>query len=224
MERVFIRCSRLEERPVGRRWTPDGRYTSFWLGPNLAGGYGADIWAIRETKSFFGKIDREPIQLTLDHWDSSPSPSLARTGREFSPRVTYRTANWRGTMSPLNIGLPFLSASRHLTWTSPGMGSGLPTSPTRRDRFWRSRADGSQRLQLASPEIRIRMPRWSPDGKQIAFTGKVSGQPYQLYVVSAEGGERGNHWSRGNCDDIEPMWSPDGNSLAFDSDREHRAK
>jgi dipeptidyl aminopeptidase/acylaminoacyl peptidase len=80
--------------------------------------------------------------------------------------------------------------------------------------LWRSRVDGSQRLQLASPEIRIRMPRWSPDGKQIAFTGQVSGQPFQIYVVSAEGGNAEQLVQR-SCDDIDPTWSPDGNSLVF---------
>lgn len=76
--------------------------------------------------------------------------------------------------------------------------------------LWRSRADGSQRVQLTSPEIRIRLPRWSPDGKQIAFTGHVSGQPFQIYVVSAEGGKAEQLVQR-NCDDMDPTWSPDGN-------------
>jgi Tol biopolymer transport system component len=37
--------------------------------------------------------------------------------------------------------------------------------------LWRIAADGSQRLQLTAPPMRVSAPHWSPDGKQIAFFG-----------------------------------------------------
>ncbi|HAF23382.1 MAG TPA: hypothetical protein DCK93_10830, partial [Blastocatellia bacterium] len=49
----------------GGRWTPDGRYYVFMVGGDMKIGRGANIWALRETESFFGKTDRTPIQLTF---------------------------------------------------------------------------------------------------------------------------------------------------------------
>ena len=49
--------------------------------------------------------------------------------------------------------------------------------------LWRSRADGSDRLQLTFPPLRAGLPRWSPDGKQIAFTVVLHGQGLKTYLV-----------------------------------------
>jgi Tol biopolymer transport system component len=197
----------------GGRWTPDGRYYIFLVGSDLAGGYGADIWVIRETKSFFGKVDREPIQLTFGPLGFFP-PVFSPDGKRIFTEGYLPHGELARYDVPTEHWVPFLSgiSASDVDFSRDGKWVTYVTYPE--GPLWRSRADGSQRLQLASPEIRIRMPRWSPDGKQIAFTGKVSGQPYQLYVVSAEGGNAEPLVQR-NCDDIEPMWSPDGNSLAF---------
>jgi Tol biopolymer transport system component len=80
--------------------------------------------------------------------------------------------------------------------------------------LWRSRADGSQRLQLTSPPMEAMYPRWSPDGKHIAFPGKLPGQPWKIYVASADGGDP-QQLSLGNRNVTDPDWSPDGNQLVF---------
>jgi Tol biopolymer transport system component len=80
--------------------------------------------------------------------------------------------------------------------------------------LWRSKADGSEPLQLTSPPLHATQPRWSPDGTHIAFMGQQPGEPFSIYVIPAEGGNPeqlipGDH--RGS----DPNWSPDGNSLLF---------
>jgi Tol biopolymer transport system component len=198
----------------GGRWTPDGRYYVFLVGGFPQGGY-PDIWAIRETKNFFGKVDREPIQLTFGPLGFFP-PVFSPDGKRLfamgylphndSLRYDLTTKHW--------VPVPFLSglSASDVDFSKDGKWVTYVTLPD--GRLWRSRADGSQRVQLASPEIRSRLPRWSPDGKQIAFTGLVSGQAAQVYVVSAEGGEAEQLVHR-NCNDFDPTWSPDGNRLAF---------
>jgi dipeptidyl aminopeptidase/acylaminoacyl peptidase len=83
--------------------------------------------------------------------------------------------------------------------------------------LWRSRADGSQKLQLTSTGLWAGLPRWSPDGKWIAFTGqRAAGARLSISRVSVDGGaaevlatpEPGlDHW--------DVCWLPEGHSVVF---------
>jgi Periplasmic component of the Tol biopolymer transport system len=80
--------------------------------------------------------------------------------------------------------------------------------------MWRSKVDGTQKLQLVSPPMQAYLPRWSPDGKQIAFFGHPPSEPWQIYVVPTEGGAPELIY-RSQTNLADPSWSPDGKSLAF---------
>jgi Tol biopolymer transport system component len=56
--------------------------------------------------------------------------------------------------------------------------------------LWRSRPDGTERLQLTASMDDIEDPRWSPDGRHIAFSGYIRKlrKPGSIYVISADGG------------------------------------
>ena len=54
--------------------------------------------------------------------------------------------------------------------------------------LWRSRLDGTDRLQLTSSPMAAFLPRWSPDGSQIAFFGGTSLETLRIYLVPAAGG------------------------------------
>jgi hypothetical protein len=41
--------------------------------------------------------------------------------------------------------------------------------------LWKSKSDGSQRIQLTNPPLSVRLPSWSPDGQQIVFYAFSSG-------------------------------------------------
>jgi dipeptidyl aminopeptidase/acylaminoacyl peptidase len=71
---------------------------------------------------------------------------------------------------------------------------------------------GSPR-QFTSGEHRDSDPRWSPDGRRLAFVSDRSGKN-QIYVIDADGGEprRLTDLSRGARN---PVWSPDGRRIAF---------
>jgi Tol biopolymer transport system component len=58
------------------------------------------------------------------------------------------------------------------------------------------------------------LPRWSPDGKQIAFFGHPPGEPFQLYLVAAQGGTPQLLYQT-STNSADPNWSPDGKSLVF---------
>ena len=79
-------------------------------------------------------------------------------------------------------------------------------------------AGGAAREITAGP--RDSSPRWSPDGKQIAFVRSIDKdgrpQPAQIYLLSMDGGEARplTDLPKGAGD---PTWSPDGRSIAFSS-------
>jgi dipeptidyl aminopeptidase/acylaminoacyl peptidase len=82
--------------------------------------------------------------------------------------------------------------------------------------LWRSRVDGSERLQLSDPPTQVLYPRWSPDGKQIAFYGERPGEPDKIYTISANGGPPQQLLPDEALPHYEPGWSPDGNTLLFE--------
>ncbi len=61
-------------------------------------------------------------------------------------------------------------------------------------------------------------PRWSPDGRRIAFTSNRGGS-YNLFVMDADGGNVARLTDHGG-NDRDPVWLPDGQSLVFSSDRD----
>jgi hypothetical protein len=77
--------------------------------------------------------------------------------------------------------------------------------------LWRSRADGSDRLQLTYPPMVVEFPRISPDGTKVAFSTEGG----NAYVASMENGKPQIIIDNTLGQPVAPDWSPDGNLLAF---------
>jgi dipeptidyl aminopeptidase/acylaminoacyl peptidase len=78
--------------------------------------------------------------------------------------------------------------------------------------LWRSRADGSSRQQLTTPDTGVILsPKWSPDGRFILFNAwQVDSRKEdykQIYVIPAEGGSPLLLVS-GKFEPADPTWSP----------------
>jgi Tol biopolymer transport system component len=80
--------------------------------------------------------------------------------------------------------------------------------------LWRSNVTGSERVQLSFPPMRAFLPRWSPDGQQIAFIGTTTGDHWTNFVIPAQGGVA-RQMIRGNDETADATWMPDNKSIVF---------
>ena len=199
-------------------WTPDGKY--FLFSSSHGGTYGLDtmyvtanIWAIRESSGFFQRSAPQPTQLTagpMNTGSTRPSKDGKRlfiTGwQERGQLVRYDGKSHQFVPYLSGISAEGLGFSRDGEWVA------YVTLPD--GTLWRSKVDGSQRLQLSFPPMQAALARWSPDGKRIAFMARVPGKPWKISLVSAEGGSP-EQLLPGERNEAIPAWSPDGNLLAF---------
>jgi len=190
-------------------WTADGRYFVF----SSSRGGTSNIWALRETEGLFRKATRVPVQLTTGPM-SCYKPLPSQDGRKLfvvgsRPRgelIRYDQKSSQFVPYLSGISADWLAFSRDQEWIA------YTTYPEAV--LWRSKLSGGQRLQLSFSPVKAVLPRWSPDGKQIAFVG-VTGKNWTIYLVSAEGGSPVRLVPDDNLQETDPDWSPDGNSIVF---------
>jgi eukaryotic-like serine/threonine-protein kinase len=188
-------------------WTPNGKYFIFEstrIGQT-------HIWGVPVSGGVFRKAG--PTELTSGPM-SYFSPVASVDGKKLFvigsqmrgelERFNKSTQQFETYLSGLSAeGVDFSKDGRWVVYTS---------FPERS--LWRRRVDGSERLQLTFPPMRVDLPRWSPDGKQIAFTGWLPGKSPKNYLVSADGGVPKQLVSADQSEG-DPNWSPDGSSLVF---------
>src|SRR5216684_1046456 len=199
-------------------WTQDGKY--FLFSSSHGGTFGlntdyitGNIWVIREKPSFFERAGSQPTQLT-----AGPMNTGGTCPSKDGKRLFVRGWQERGQLARYDARsqqfLPYLSgiSAEGLGFSRDGEWVAYVTLPD--GALWRSSVDGSQRLQLSFPPMRAGVPRWSPDGKQIAFMAMMPGKPWKISLVSAEGGSA-QQLLPGERNEVGPDWSLDGNSLVF---------
>jgi Tol biopolymer transport system component len=195
------------------RWSPDGRYYVF-TGVLSAGA--VDIFALRESSTLFRKKLAEPMRLTFGPSQffspvvSTDEKIIFSKGKlESGELVRYDRVSRQFVPLLGGISASHVSFSRDGKWVSY---VSIPDG-----HLWRSRVDGTDKLQLTFGENFAALPRWSPDGKLLAFVlWTLDGHPARSFLISADGGSPKlllpNIASSGT-----PDWSPDGNQIVFDT-------
>jgi Tol biopolymer transport system component len=80
---------------------------------------------------------------------------------------------------------------------------------------WMTSWDGSQTIRVTSSPESESSPRWSPDGRYLAFvSGRQEGKGGQIWLLDRRGGEAQRITTiKGGVDDY--VWSPDSKRLAL---------
>jgi len=189
-------------------WSPDGRYYFF-----LSGAQGGNIWALRQTERLFSNSTSEPLQLTagpMQFGALAPSPN--------GKKLFADGFQARGELVRYDFGshqfVPFLSgiSAGELAFSTDGKWIAYVSYPQRI--LWRSRVDGSDRLQLTFPPIVAALPRWSPDAAQLAFLDMEPGNRWKILLLSAEGGAP-QEMLAGDLFQADAEWSPDGKHMVY---------
>ena len=194
------------------KWTSDGRYFIF----SRAFGLRSDLWALPETMKSGGPTqNHEPIQLTAGPLDFQfPLPARDRNDI-FAIGSTYRAEVVRYDKKRDEF-VPYLSgiSAEDLSFSRDGQWVAYASYPD--GILWRSRVDGSEKIQLSFPPMRAGGPRWAPDGKQIAFIAVLPGGVMNIYLIPSGGGSA-EHLLPSDRGQMDVDWSPDGKSLVFGS-------
>jgi eukaryotic-like serine/threonine-protein kinase len=188
------------------QWTPNGRYFVFQSSFN--------IWALEEKRDWFGKVKKQPVQLT-----SGPMAFFSPLPSKDGKKLFVGAALPRGELSRYDAKsvqfVPFLSgiSADSVSFSKDGQWVAYAAYPE--STLWRSKLDGSQRVQLSYSPLAAVFPSWSPDGKQIVFYGFSQGPKAKLFTVPADGGAPRELIPEDSEEEYDPTWSPDGTRLAF---------
>jgi Tol biopolymer transport system component/predicted Ser/Thr protein kinase len=191
------------------RWTPDGRYYVF----ESASGQGNDIFAVPDSTGFFHRASAVPTRLTNGPLlYSSAVPDLG------GKKLFVQAVQARGELVRYDAGskqfVPFLGGISATDVAFSRDGKWMAYVITAGNTLWRSRVDGSERLQLTYPPAAASLPTWSPDGSQIAYHSAEAGKPWKIFLIPAQGGTS-KELLPADVGEIDATWSPDGSQLAF---------
>jgi Tol biopolymer transport system component len=168
---------------------------------------------MRDKVDPFERASRKPVQLTAGPM-SFLGPDVSRDGKKlFALGIQSKNelVRYDGVSKQF---VPYLSgmSAEGMDFSKDGQSVSYVAIP--QGTLWRSKLDGSERLQLTFPPLQIASPRWSPDGKQIAFMARLPANLWQIYLVPAGGGSPQQVVSDGT-NEGEPEWSPSGNLLVY---------
>jgi len=195
-------------------WTADGRYYIFQASltlPNTSTNMSA-LWALPDSAQGTSVDEPGIVRLTSGSI-SFGNASVSRNDKKM----------WAIGVQPVGEIVKYDVASKKFIPVIPGVSAtDLSFSPDGKwvtyvtvpeGMLWRSRADGTDRLQLTSAG-QSALPVWSPDGKQIAFVNMQPGQSWKLFLVPATGGTQHEVLSESGSQ-MDANWSSDGARLMF---------
>ncbi len=198
-------------------WTADGRYFVFRSR--------RQIWALPR-KSGILPIQPKPVQLTFSPLSLGIIPMLSADGHKLF--VVGRTFGGEAMRYDAKAGqfVPYLGgiSADSFTFSKDGQWVTYVTYPD--GALWRSKVDGSERLQLTYPPSGLfppgyaLTPHWSSDGKRIIFREIQTDSTTKTLEVSADGTSLHVLLPADQVSQHESL-SPDGTKIALSGEANH---
>ncbi len=200
-------------------WLAGGKYFAFSSGVDLRASLAVDarasLWLMQEQEGLLSRTSN-PIQLTtgpiaFDHPVALPAASrvfaIGSQSEYQLLRIDPKTATKTAMLTESGAtDIDFSLDGQWVVYAARESGT-----------LWKSRLDGSGRLELTAKATGAFAPAWSPDEKQILFTGFLLDKQPRLYVVSSKGGTpkpvlpTNNKWASVSGD-----WKTDGRQIVMD--------
>jgi Tol biopolymer transport system component/DNA-binding winged helix-turn-helix (wHTH) protein len=201
-------------------WLASGKYFAFSSGVDLRASLAVDtqasLWLMEESRGLFGRRTGTPLQLTtgpiaFDHPNALPHGNrifVIGSHKEYQllridPKSAVKTAMLAQSGA---TDMDFSLDGQWVVYAARENGT-----------LWKSRIDGTGKVQLTAGATGAFAPHWSPDQRQILFTGFLLDRQPRLYVVSADGGTpksvlpTNNKWASVSGD-----WRTDGRQIVLD--------
>ncbi|MGC2235303.1 MAG: protein kinase [Pyrinomonadaceae bacterium] len=212
---IVAQSEAMDWNPV---WSPDGKFIFF--ASDRAGSM--NVWrvAVDETT---GAANGEP--------EAVPTPSMYVRHFSFSrdgKTLAYIRYETKSNLQSVAFDPQNLKTAGEINWITRGNRqiSSPALSPDGQDYVLRYSSkltqedivifsrDSSNLRYLTDDKFRDRMPRWSPDGKQIAFATDRSGK-YQIWMINADGTNLRQITYTEKTGATAPIFSPDGKQIVF---------
>ncbi len=200
-------------------WLAGGKYFAFSSGVDLRASLAVDtrasLWLMEEQAGLLSRT-RNPVQLTtgpiaFDHPVAMPTADrifVIGTQNEYQLlRIDLKTSSKTAMLT--ESGATDINFSLDGQW--------VVYAARENGTLWKSRLDGTSKVELTAKATGAFAPTWSPDEKQILFTGFLLDKQPRLYVVSSKGGTpkpvlpTNNKWASMSGD-----WRTDGRQIVMD--------
>jgi Tol biopolymer transport system component/DNA-binding winged helix-turn-helix (wHTH) protein len=198
---------------------------------------GPPAWAADNQSILFSA--GPPAVLRIPASGGQPSEVTAAVGPAWRPAVSHRgyrlayqkisaaTSVWQMNLRGADRSGATAPQAHGVVVTDTGRNEGVQVSPDGKKlafmsnrsgsmEIWTSNRDGSNAIQLTALGL-AGTPRWSPDGRSIAFD-RDTGENGGIFIVRIDGGSP-HPLVQGNSGNLVPSWSRDGKSVYFASDR-----
>jgi len=201
-------------------WLAGGRYFAFSSGVDLRASLAVDthanLWLMEENRGLFRSRSGDPVQLTRGPIAFDHPTATAGGSRIFA--IGSHNEYQLLRIDPRTLAKTAMLAESGATDMDFSLdGQWVVYAARENGTLWKSRIDGSNRVQLTAGATGAFAPHWSPDQKEILFTGFLLDRQPRLYVVSAQGGApksvlpSDNKWASVSGD-----WRTDGRQIVLD--------